>query len=92
MKHYYLDLTLKGIEHRGYQMFSLAEGTTLFHKIVDKLHGEGDICCLKDGSLLYEDDICTVQLLGADEEIDMNNFKWFMEGHEHVYLENQITQ
>ena len=88
MKHYYLDLTLKGIEHRGYQMFSLAEGIRLFHIIIDNLKGDGDIYYLKDGELSYEDNVCTVQLLGIDEEVNIDDFKWFVEGHNHVYFEN----
>ena len=89
MKHWYLSLTLKGIEHREYSMFSLQEGTKAFHTIIDNLKGDGDIYSLKDGCLLYEDDICTVELLVIDEEVDMNNFKWFIEGHNRVYFENK---
>ena len=51
MKHYYLDSTLNGIEHREYSMFSLSEGTRLFHTIIDNLKGDGDIYYLKGGEL-----------------------------------------
>lgn len=89
MKHYCLDLTLIGIEHREYSMFSLSEGTRLFHTIIDNLKGDGDIYYLKGGELYYEDDVCTVGLLCIDAEVNMNDFKWFVDGHNHVYFENQ---
>ena len=54
MKHYCLDLTLIGIEHREYSMLSLSEGTRLFHTIIDNLKGDGDIYHLKDGELYFQ--------------------------------------
>ena len=88
MKHYYLCLTLKDIEYREYPMFGLDEGTRLFHTIIDNLKGDGDIYYLKDGELSYEDNVCTVQLLGIDETITMDDFKWFIGVHNDVYFEN----
>lgn len=88
MKHYYLCLTLKGIEYREYLMFSLDEGARLFHTIIDNLSGDGNIYYLKGGELLYEDDVCTVELLGIGETVTMDDFKWFIGVHNDVYFEN----